>query len=117
MAGAGDNGEGPLVADHVDVDLLDPDTFAAKMPDEAFGVLRRAGGHTGSGFWCITTYPDIQTVSMQTDVFSSWLGGFTGADTEVGAPTQRAHATLLNSPKLLGVRFTSGSPAPVREDR
>ena len=93
MAGAGDNGEGPLVADHVDVDLLDPDTFAAKMPDEAFGVLRRAGGHTGSGFWCITTYPDIQTVSMQTDVFSSWLGGFTG-DT-AGALVETVEAVVL----------------------
>ncbi len=94
MAGAGDHGRWPLVSDHVDVDLWDPATFAAAMPDEAFGLLRgdapvawhnerprREGGHAGPGFWCITTHADIQTVSMQPDVFSSWLGGFTGADT------------------------------------
>jgi cytochrome P450 len=93
MAGGEHRGRGPLVHDHVDVDLWDPATFAAGMPDDAFAVLRRdapvawhpekprrEGGHSGPGFWCITTHADIQTVSMKPEVFSSWLGGFTGAD-------------------------------------
>jgi cytochrome P450 len=93
MAGGEDDGRRPLVHDHVDVDLWDSATFAASMPDDAFVVLRRdapvawhpekprrEGGHSGPGFWCITTHADIQTVSMQPELFSSWLGGFTGAD-------------------------------------
>jgi len=83
----------PLVRDHVDVDLWDPATFAAGIPYDDFAVLRaeapvawheehprREGGRSGPGFWCITTHADIQTVSSQPEVFSSWLGGFTGAD-------------------------------------
>ena len=41
---------------------------------------RREGGKEGPGFWCITRHHDVQTVSKDPDTFSSWLGGFTGAD-------------------------------------
>ncbi len=97
MAGTPDGDRFPRVADHVDVDLWDPANFAAGMPDDAFTTLRRdapvawhderprrEGGHAGPGFWCITTHADVQAVSMQPETFSSWLGGFTGAD--IGGP-------------------------------
>ncbi len=83
----------PLVHDHVDVNLWDPATFAAGIPYEAFATLRREapvafhpeparreGGKTGPGFWCITSHEDIKTVSTDPETFSSYLGGFTGAD-------------------------------------
>ena len=55
---------GPLVADHTDVNLWDPATFAAGIPYDAFATLRidapvawhteparREGGREGPGFW------------------------------------------------------------------
>lgn len=83
----------PLVADHVDVDLFDPATFAAGVPHEAFARLRstapvafhtegpkRTGGRPGPGFWCVTTHRHVHEVSTRPEVFSSWLGGFTASD-------------------------------------
>ena len=83
----------PLVQDHVDVNLWDPATFAAGIPYEAFATLRkeapvafhaepprREGGREGPGFWCITTHADVTAVSTNPGTFSSYLGGFTGAD-------------------------------------
>ena len=84
---------GPLVADHTDVNLWDPATFAAGIPYDAFATLRidapvawhteparREGGREGPGFWCITRHEDIKYVSTNPQLFSSYLGGFTGAD-------------------------------------
>lgn len=83
----------PLVHDYVDVSLWDPATFAAGIPYEAFATLRqqapvafhpeparREGGREGPGFWCITTHADVTAVSTNPGTFSSYLGGFTGAD-------------------------------------
>ena len=83
----------PWAPDYTSVDLHDPANFADGPPYEAFAALRenapvafhpepprRQGGREGPGFWCITRYQDVQTVSKDPETFSSWLGGFTGAD-------------------------------------
>ncbi len=83
----------PWAPDYTSVDLHDPANFADGPPYEAFAALRknapvafhperprREGGKEGPGFWCITRHHDVQTVSKDPDTFSSWLGGFTGAD-------------------------------------
>ncbi len=84
---------GPHAHDFIDVNLWDPATFAAGMPDDAFATLRhkapvawhpeparREGRADGPGFWCITTHADIKAVSNDPSIFSSHLGGFTAAD-------------------------------------
>ena len=83
----------PAVADHTDVDLFDPATFARGVPHDAFATLRRdapvafhlekpkrAGGRQGPGFWCVTTHRHVHEVSRRPDVYSSFLGGFTASD-------------------------------------
>ena len=64
-----------------DVDLHDPDTFVSGVPHEAFRVMRQeapvyfhkeAGG---PGFWCVTKYEDVVTVSKDPHTFSSKRGG------------------------------------------
>ena len=83
----------PTVADHVDIDLFDPSTFAEGVPHAAFATLRRqapvafhdekpkrAGGRQGPGFWCVTTHEHVHEVSRQPEMYSSWVGGFTASD-------------------------------------
>ena len=64
-----------------DVDLHDPDTFVQGVPHDAFRVMRQeapvyfhkeAGG---PGFWCVTKYDDVVTVSKDPHTFSSKRGG------------------------------------------
>lgn len=83
----------PVAADVIDVDLWDPATFADGPPYAAFARLRRVapvawheerarreGAEDGTGFWCVTGHAEIHEVSTNPAVYSSWLGGFTGAD-------------------------------------
>src|SRR5487761_2695511 len=64
-----------------DVDLHNPDTFVEAVPHQAFRVMRQeapvyfhkeAGG---PGFWCVTKYDDVVTVSKDPNTFSSKRGG------------------------------------------
>ncbi len=97
----------PAAADHIDVDLWDPATFRDGPPYEAFAALRerapvawhrerpRREGHAeGPGFWCVTTHADVHDVSTNPDIFSSWLGGFTGADI-TGAVLEETRRNLM----------------------
>lgn len=97
----------PLVSDVTDVDLWSPATYAAGPPYEAFATLRanapvawhleaprRPGGRAGPGFWCVTRHEDIHTVSVDPTTFSSWLGGFTGADIS-GAILEETRLNLM----------------------
>src|SRR5439155_858700 len=60
-----------------DIDLSNPDLFAAGPPHEAFRVLRREAplfwnGNGGSdGFWALTRYRDIWNVSLDPKTFSN----------------------------------------------
>ncbi len=65
-----------------EIDLCDLDSFANGVPHEAFKVLRaEAPVHwhrepaDGPGFWTITKYQDLITVSKDSRTFSSYLGG------------------------------------------
>ena len=62
-------------------DLTDPDAFLDGPPHETFRRLRaeapvawhpEAGA---SGFWCVTRWQDVRTVSLDQRTFSSWRGG------------------------------------------
>ena len=63
-----------------DVDLVDPDTFVTAMPHEMFRVLRAEAPvywheePDGPGFWAITRYRDVVTISRDPGTFSSALG-------------------------------------------
>jgi cholest-4-en-3-one 26-monooxygenase len=63
------------------VDLLNPDNFTGGVPYHQFELLRREAPvyrHPepgGPGFWALTRYADIVTVSMDSATFSSWRGG------------------------------------------
>lgn len=97
----------PYAPDLIEANLWDPATFAVGPPYEAFARLRaeapiawhpepprREGGREGPGFWCITRHDDIRAVSVDTETFSSWLGGFTGADI-TGAILEETRLNLM----------------------
>lgn len=64
-----------------EVDVLDPDIWVHGVPFEAFKLLRREApvyyhpDPAGRGFWAITKYDDLVTVSMDSATFSSYRGG------------------------------------------
>ena len=70
------------------VDLVDPDLWAARVPAEEFRTLRaqapvwwnaQAPGHGGGfedgGFWAVTRHADVRAVSRNSDIWSSNLNG------------------------------------------
>ena len=67
----------------VDIDLMDPDTFAEGLPLEQFAAMRADApvfwheqtGAWGDGFWVVTRHKDVQEVSRLPEVFSSWERG------------------------------------------
>jgi cholest-4-en-3-one 26-monooxygenase len=69
-----------------EIDLANPDHFLDGTPHDWFRTLRREAPvwlhpePAGPGFWCITRYEDLKTVSRNPHVFSSWLGGTTLQD-------------------------------------
>jgi cholest-4-en-3-one 26-monooxygenase len=64
-----------------DVDLVNPDTFVAGVPHHAFGIMRKEAPiyfhkeDGGTGFWCVTKYDDVLTVSKDPHTYSSHRGG------------------------------------------
>ena len=65
-----------------DIDLLDANVYARRgVPHDYFKVLRlqapvyRHPEPDGPGFWAITKYDDVVTVSMDPATFSSYRGG------------------------------------------
>ncbi|MDT7548412.1 MAG: cholest-4-en-3-one 26-monooxygenase, partial [Actinomycetota bacterium] len=67
----------------VDIDLIDPETFADGLPLEQFAVMREQApafwhpqpGTWGDGFWVITRHADVMEVSRQPEIFSSYERG------------------------------------------
>ena len=63
------------------VDLSDPDTFVTDIPHDAFKRLRAEAPlywqpeKVGKGFWAVTRYADLVTVSKDPLTFSSARGG------------------------------------------
>ena len=65
-----------------DVDLYDPEVYTRGVPHDMYKVLRREAPvyrhpepDGGPGFWALTKYDDVVTVSMDQGLFSSWRGG------------------------------------------
>jgi cholest-4-en-3-one 26-monooxygenase len=64
-----------------DVNLCDPDIFQRGVPHDMFRLLRREApvfwqeDMDGHGFWSVTKYADVKTVSTQPNLFSSYRGG------------------------------------------
>ena len=60
------------------IDIFDPDLYVAGVPHDAFRVLRaeahvyRHAEPDGVGFWAITKYHDIVSISKDPGTFSSW---------------------------------------------
>lgn len=97
----------PYAPNFIDVNLWDPATFRNGPPYEQFARLREAapvawhpeparreGGREGPGFWCVTSHEGIRTVSLDSTTYSSWLGGFTGADIS-GAVLEETRLNLM----------------------
>ncbi len=61
----------------MDLDLVDPETYARGMPHEAFRWLRTHDpvSWRAPGYWAVTRYDDVMTVLRTPAVFSSWRGG------------------------------------------
>jgi cytochrome P450 len=64
-----------------DADITDPDVYVGGVPYATFERLRRHDPVSwwdehdgGSGFWAVTRYDDLLSVSRQTDLFSSAQG-------------------------------------------
>ncbi len=63
------------------IDIHDPDVYVRGVPHEAFGRLRAEAPvyfHPepgGPGFWAVTKYQDVVTVSRDPGRFSSYRGG------------------------------------------
>ena len=64
-----------------DIDLADPDNFVAGTPHHWLKELRTQDPvhwhpeKNGPGFWCVTKYEDVKTISRDPLLYSSWLGG------------------------------------------
>jgi cholest-4-en-3-one 26-monooxygenase len=64
-----------------DVDLYKPDNYLNGVPHPFLRLLRREAPvfrhpePDGPGFWALTKYDDVVTVSMDPETFSSWRGG------------------------------------------
>ncbi|MCB0989445.1 MAG: cytochrome P450 [Acidimicrobiales bacterium] len=97
----------PYAPDFIDVNLWDPATFKSGPPYGEFAKLREAapvawhpepprreGGKHGPGFWCVTSHEGIRTISLDPTTYSSWLGGFTGADIS-GAILEETRMNLM----------------------
>lgn len=65
-----------------DIDLYNPDLFVKGVPHDALRVLRHEAPvffhkepNGARGFWAVTKYDDVVTVSKDPGLFSSWRGG------------------------------------------
>lgn len=91
----------------VQIDLLDPETFADGLPFEQFATMREQApvfwheqqGSWGGGFWVVTRHQDVVEVSRQPEVFSSYERGAlltTGAASDEEESLAMTRALMLN---------------------
>jgi cholest-4-en-3-one 26-monooxygenase len=94
-----------------EVDLLDPDTYAAGPPHEMFAQLRREAPvhrHARPGeppFWAVTRYRDVVAVSRDWATFSSERGGALLIETtDESLATQRLMMLNMDPPRHTKLR-------------
>ena len=70
------------MAGHGPIDIFDPDVYVQGVPHDAFRILRAESPVSfqpeppdGVGFWAVTKYRDVVTVSKDPQTFSSYRGG------------------------------------------
>lgn len=91
----------------VDIDLIDPETFADGLPLEQFAAMRDKApvfwheqqGSWGNGFWVVTRHQDVQEVSRLPEVFSSYERGallHTGPQQDEEQALQMTRMLMLN---------------------
>jgi cholest-4-en-3-one 26-monooxygenase len=91
----------------VDINLVDPDTFAAGPPLEQFAAMRESApvfwhpqpGAWGEGFWVVTRHTDVQEVSRTPEVFSSYERGallHTGEAQDEDTALEHTRLLMLN---------------------
>jgi cholest-4-en-3-one 26-monooxygenase len=91
----------------VDINLIDAETFEGGMPFGEFARMRDDApvfwhpqkGSWGGGFWVVTRHADVQEVSRQPEIFSSWERGsllHTGADGDPDEQLQMTRMLMLN---------------------
>jgi cholest-4-en-3-one 26-monooxygenase len=96
-----------------DVDLIDQDQYVTAVPHEMFEVLRNEapvfwhdepegvdarGLATGPGFWAVTKYDDIATVSRDWERYSSERGGVDMATPDAGELQNYRQMMLMMDP-------------------
>jgi cytochrome P450 len=94
-----------------DVDLVDPDAYAAGVPHEAFALLRREAPvhlHPQPGaapFWAITRHRDVVAASREWTTFSSERrGALLGEPPEETLATQRLMMLNMDPPRHTKLR-------------
>jgi cholest-4-en-3-one 26-monooxygenase len=93
------------------VDLTDLDTFVRGVPHDQFDLLRREAPiyfheeRDGAGFWCITRYDDLHTISQQHPVFSSEWGITLHEGTEESLAQQRMMMLQMDPPRHTRLRL------------
>jgi cholest-4-en-3-one 26-monooxygenase len=91
--------------DHLD--LIDPDTFESGVPYGAFARMREEAplfwhpqeGSSGGGFWVATRLADVQEISRQPEIFSSYERGAllsTGSETDEEIALSHTRELMLN---------------------
>ena len=93
-----------------EIRLDDPDGFAEGVPHHWFRRLRAEdpvhfqSERRGRGFWCITKYEDLKTVSRDPATFSSALGA-TNIHDHPPERLERARAIMLNMDPPMHVKL------------
>jgi cytochrome P450 len=89
-----------------DIDLVAASTYANGHPWETYAWLRaNSPVHwhpevDGPGFWAVTRYDDVRTISRQPRTFSSFAGGVMIADSdEMGLAAQRQMMLSMDPPQ------------------
>jgi cytochrome P450 len=100
----------PVPASLAEIDLSDPDAFVGGFPHEAFALLRREAPvywhpeRAGRGFWVVSKYDDVMSVSLAPKIFSSGHGGTMLRDFE-GDELEANRAIMLNMDAPRHTRF------------
>ena len=114
-------------SDLAPIDLHDPATFAAGIPQAAFAEMRRtpgliwtpASGST-SGFWSVTRHDDLVTVSRDTTTYSSAVGHIQMYDIDEDTLDARASMIDMDPPihtRLRRIVSSAFTPRHVQEYR
>ena len=109
------------------IDLHDPEAFQQGIPHKAFAAMREMPGLTWSpdsngtrGFWSVTRYDDLVTVSRDTDTYSSGVGHIQIYDIDEDALEARASMIDMDPPihtRLRRIISSAFTPKHVRDYR